>query len=383
MKASKLVLRGMMICMVVALIAGCAATPATTAAPTTAAPATTEPATAVPATAVPSAAATTTVIPAAEITKAPMSADGNPIKIGYMGVTETSQFWKTVKDSLVYYSAKKGIELTSIITDQDPAKMSAAMDQFYMRGVDFIVDGNTIPELCAKFSKESKDHGIPYLSVDMDCGADYFFGYNNQTSGETLAAAAAKMIKDEWGGKPDLVVRISWPALGDEVMKRSSVVPEALAKDGVDMSNVEVALLELDNSSFTTEKIMQKTTDLLNSRPNAKKIVMFGIEDSSAASFVAAAENLGRGDQVMAFGVDTSDSALQSLCKDAKNSTISSFRGSVNPFVQNYGDEITDIIVRVLSGEKVDHFSYSPMELATAANIYDMFPDCTRDFFKN
>ncbi len=316
-----------------------------------------------------------------EIEKAPMSADGDPIKIGYMGQSEASQFWKTVRDSMVYYSEQKGIEISVAMTDRDPAKMSAAMDQFIMEGVDFIVDGNIVPELGTTFAAQAKEAGIPYLTVDMECGADYFFGFNNQSVGETMAAAAAEIISDEWAGDTDLIVRISFPALGDEVMMRSTIIPEVLGEN-IDISNTEIALLELDFSSFTSEKIMQKSTDLLNSHPNAERIVMFGIDDSSASFFVTAAQNLGRGDQVMAFGCDTTDSALQSLCADADNGTTSPFRGSVNTFVQNYGDKITDIVIRVLSGEKVDHYNYTNMELATAKNIYEMFPDCSRDFFK-
>ncbi|MGB4595343.1 MAG: sugar ABC transporter substrate-binding protein [Anaerolineaceae bacterium] len=319
--------------------------------------------------------------PVEEIQKAPMSDDGNPIKIGYMGQSEASQFWKTVRDSLVYYSEQKGIELSVAVTDRAPDKMSAAMDQFIMQGVDFIVDGNIVPELGETFAAQAKEAGIPYLTVDMECGADYFFGFDNQSVGETMAKAAVDMIKDEWNGKPDLIVRVSFPALGDEVMMRSTIVPETLS-ESIDISDVEVALLELDFSSFTSEKIMQKATDLLNSHPDAEKIAMFGIDDSSASFFVTAAQNLGRGDHVMAFGCDTTDSALQSLCKDADNNTNSPFRGSVNTFVQYYGDAITNIVIRVISGEEVDHYNYTSMELATAENIYDMFPGCTRDFFK-
>ena len=316
-----------------------------------------------------------------ETEKAPMSADGDPIKIGYMGQSEASQFWKTVRDSLVYYSEQKGIDLSVAVTDRAPDKMSAAMDQFILQGVDFIIDGNIVPELGATFAAQAKEAGIPYLTVDMECGADYFFGFNNQSVGETMAAAAVSMIDDEWDGEPDLIVRISFPALGDEVMMRSTIIPDVLA-ESIDISEVDTALLELDFSSFTSEKIMQKSTDLLNSHPDAEKIVMFGIDDSSASFFVTAAQNLGRGDQVMAFGCDTTDSALQSLCADADNDTISPFRGSVNTFVQNYGDHLTDIVIRVLSGEEVDHYNYTSMELATAKNIYDMFPDCSRNFFK-
>lgn len=318
-----------------------------------------------------------------EIEKAPMSADGDPIKVGYMGLTESSQFWKTVRDSMVYYSEQKGIDLTVVVTDGDPAKMGAAMDQFVLQGVDFIVDGNNTVELGAHFAALAKEEGIPYLTVDFEAGADYFFGYNNQILGETVAAAAARMIIDEWDGDVDLVVRINWPGLGEEVIKRSESIPEALAENGIDMSDVDIALLTIENpAAYTTEKIMQKSTDLLNSHPDAEKIVMFGIEDSGAAAFVSVAQSLGRADQLMAFGVDTTDSALHTLCTDADSGTVSPFRGSVNTFVQYYGDEITDIVIRVLNGEEVDYANYTPMELATAENIYSMFPDCSRDFFK-
>lgn len=298
---------------------------------------------------------------------------GEPIKIGYYGVSTTSQFFKDIYDSLVAECDKRGYELTAIFTDYDPVKMRSAYDQFKLLGVNVIIDGNAIPDVMAPFAEQAAADGIPYIGlfVQLDEPA-YTFGISNAAIGETVGEFVGKLIKDEWGGNYDLIVMVGTFQSAPEITERLTEAPDGMAKY-VDVADKPI--VQIDVKGGDTVGIYQQTMDVLTANPD-KKIAIFAQTDDVANSVFSAVEAAGRSADVIGTGSDCVDIALDyfKAAVDTNDYTVP-WRGSNYLPAITYGDDIVDIAEKILAKEDVAHETLVSPMVVGIYNLYEVFPE--------
>jgi ABC-type sugar transport system substrate-binding protein len=308
-----------------------------------------------------------------ENTETVSTESSEPIKIGYYGISTTSQFFKDIYDSLVTECDKRGYELTAIFTDYDPVKMRSAYDQFKLLDVDVIIDGNAIPDVMAPFAEQAASDGIPYIGLFVQLDEPtYTFGISNAAIGETVGEFVGKLIKDEWGGNYDLIVMVGTFQSAPEITERLTKAPDGMSK------YVEVTdkpIVQIDIKGGDTVGIYQQTMDVLTANPD-KKIAIFAQTDDVANSVFSAVEAAGRSTDVIGTGSDCVDIALDyfKAAVDANDYTVP-WRGSNYLPAITYGDDILDIVEKILANEDVPHETLVDPVVVGIYNLYEVFPE--------
>lgn len=296
------------------------------------------------------------------------------LKIGYYGIDTTQAFFKDVYDGLEKACKERGWELYAQFTNYDPVKMRSAYDQFKSIGVDMIIDGNAMQDIITPFAQEAANDNIPYLGLHVYLPEPaYTYGTDNSDMGKAVGEFIGKQVKDEWGGKVDLIVLVGTFTTGPEITERLTSAVPALGNYVDDIDNIKV--VKVDTDVGDTQNIYQQVSDTLSANPN-KRIVMFCQTDDMANTAFSAVEAAGRGNDVMGTGSDCSAIALDyfKAAVDSGNMTAP-WRGSIYLDAINYGDALCDITEKILAGENVEHKITFMPGVAGLNNLYEVFPD--------
>lgn len=296
------------------------------------------------------------------------------VKIGYYGIDTTQAFFKDVYDGLVKACEERGWELYAQFTNYDPVKMRSAYDQFKSIGVDIIIDGNAMQDIITPFAQEAANDNIPYLGLHVYLPEPaYTYGTDNSDMGKAVGEFIGKQVKEEWGGKVDLIILVGTFTTGPEITERLTSAVPALGNYVDDIDNVKV--VKVDTDVGDTQNIYQQVSDTLSANPN-KKIVMFCQTDDMANTAFSAVEAAGRSNDVMGTGSDCSAIALDyfKAAVDSGNMTAP-WRGSIYLDAINYGYALCDITEKILAGEDVEHQITFMPGVAGLNNLYEVFPD--------
>ncbi|MCI1210170.1 MAG: sugar ABC transporter substrate-binding protein [Treponema sp.] len=305
---------------------------------------------------------------------APAENTGKKVVIGYYGIDATQAFFKDVYDSLAKACKARGWELDAQFTNYDPVKMRSAYNQFKAMNVDLIIDGNAMQDIILPFAQEAADDKIPYLGLSVDLPEpSYTYGTSNPAMGKAVGSFIGKHIKEDWGGKVDLIVLVGTFTSGPQITERLTSAVPALGTF-VDITGKKV--VKIDADSGDTASAYQQVMDVLTANPD-KKIAMFCQTDDMANSAFSAVEAAGRGHDVMGTGSDCVNIALQYFKHAVDTGDYSvPWRGSIYLGAKNYGEALCPIIQKILKGDSsVPHAILRPSDVGGIYNLYELFPE--------
>ncbi len=232
--------------------------------------------------------------------------EGEPAKghtLAFANIIKAFPFCTSVENSIIeHWKLAGGLDSDLTILD------NAADPQIAIQNKDIIF--NKKPEVFLQFqfdakindqiAKEAKEKGVFIIAIDVPVGDFPFMGVNNYGTAVLTGQWAIEQI-EKMGGidKVDLILYQNVPQVGETVFLRiKGSVDEMVKKYGdiVDPEKTGSKGVWAVADSSSTEKAKKDFQDILAKYPQAKSIVLFCLNDQSAAGYQAAADISGRWD---------------------------------------------------------------------------------------
>jgi ABC-type sugar transport system substrate-binding protein len=287
-------------------------------------------------------------------------------KIGYSNMQMKEDFFIIVERGLSAEAKKAGYVFEETIADRDATKMKQNIEALVTKGANLIVDFNVLPEVGSAIAADLKKQGIPMLSIDCLYQDAYFFGVNNLGAGRILGDFAVDQLKKKFGNV-DFVVNLYDAASGPEVKKRCDGVVEKV-QAAYKLTDSQIVWLDSKADDVKTKTM---TTDWLNSHPKAKKILFIGQNDDRGYAINTAVNAAGRVNDCLIVSHNADPSSIENLQKGKKSAWVGT--ASYNSFT--YGQQIIDMVGKILKGDKVDQSVYTKVTIVSADNVAQYVKD--------
>jgi len=166
--------------------------------------------------------------------------------------------------------------------------------------LEFQIDQTVNPVLCAK----AHSANITMITEAIPGPCEYFTSDDDHATGVAAGQKLGVYAKTNWDCKPDLVLLAaststglaSTERVGGDIDGVKSICPNIPQKDFVEF--------QMNNDNATG---IGDARDSLVANPNAKRILVGGLNDLGVTQAITAAEQLGRAGQLWAWGGDGSD----------------------------------------------------------------------------
>lgn len=291
------------------------------------------------------------------------------IKIGFCNLSESYDFFLTVKESMEAACAEKGYELVYAAAEQDAAKMRTNWELFVNQGADIIVDANVVGDAGSTLATQYKESGnVPVVSVDNAYENAYFFGVDNEGAGIVAGEFMAEKVKEKWDGQVDCMLQFYLESNGPDVKLRNEGVYTGMVNSGIELSEDQVTWLNAVGAGqgLVDPGVMKSlVTDYLTAHPTEKHIVMACFNDDGGSSALAAVQAAGREDDVMIISHNADPQALDNLRLEGENSWV----GTVCYSPDTYGEQIVALCEKILKGEEVGEKTFADVFVISDENI--------------
>jgi ribose transport system substrate-binding protein len=294
-------------------------------------------------------------------------------KLGMAVGGDPSLAWEKAQGDVAAALAKrKGWDYVELSNNNDGPTAVKNADVFIQDHVNAVIEFNGQPSvnpvLAAKFGAAH----IPVVTYDISQKGFYFVGIDNQAAGIAGGEALGQIAKAKWNCDPDLVVSAEGSGAGIVNTWRTGGMRDGLKKICPNIAPDKWVSFEAGGQTSIAEPAAR---DLLAAHPDAKKILVVGINDSSVLGAIRAAEQLGRADNIIGWGQDGSFIT--------GNNVDPHLAGSVFYFLEGYAvyafrDVIDGIAagnpppVKDDAGDPASRVQPCPVSAAQAAKVPDM-----------
>lgn len=292
----------------------------------------------------------------------------NPDKkvvIGFANLTDTLDFGKTVKASILRCAEAEGWEVIALDNERKGAKAVENADLLASRGVDAFIEFNVDASVAGTVMDIMNAANIPVIAIDIPHPGAPFFGVNNIESGMITGRALADKATAEWGGEVDLVILVENAKAGEEVKKRMTGIQEGV-KEKLNLSDDLFIYVDGEGDLL---KAQEKVSSTLTAHPDKKHILIGTLQDPMGQGSLAAVEAAGRQDECFIASQGCEVPALANLRGEA-NCWI----GSTAATPEKYGDFIMPLVKQMLAGEKVSDMNYVEHFFVDKSNVNAIYP---------
>ncbi|HET6452924.1 MAG TPA: sugar ABC transporter substrate-binding protein [Armatimonadota bacterium] len=287
-------------------------------------------------------------------------------KIGFANLTEDATFFADVRTSIDRAAKKAGdIEVIMANNRMDGATALTNAETFINQDVDLAIEFQTDEKFGPAIMEKFNARKIPVIAIDIPHPGAVYFGANNYKAGLIGGEAAAKYATEHWGGQVDKVLSLELPQSGDIPAKRMKGQLDGIRK------HIKIAdrdILHLDSKN-TLEEAQRVVANVLNTMPDAKRILVVTINDGTALGAIAALEIAGRKQQAAVFAQGADASARQEIRKSG-----SILIGSVAYFPERYGDHLIPLALDILEGRPHEKENFVNHVLITKDNVDKYYP---------
>jgi ribose transport system substrate-binding protein len=300
--------------------------------------------------------------------------EGKQLTIGFCNLSETYDFFLTVKQSMEQACAQNGVKMLYAVSEQDPQRMRQNWDLFVNQGADLIVDFSILSDagstLATQYRRSNK---IPVISVDNVYENAYFFGVNNSEAGKVAGRFMADKVKEKWNGQIDAMLQFYLESNGPEVKKRNTGIYDGMIESGIVFPENKVTWINASGASASVggdPGVMRNLVmDYLTAHPNDRHIVIGCYNDDGGNAAFAAVKAANRTNDVMLVSHNADPPSIDNLKLPGENSWV----GTVNYSPTTYGDQIIALALRILSGENVPNENYANVFVVHDGNVTEYF----------
>jgi ribose transport system substrate-binding protein len=268
-----------------------------------------------------------------------------PVLVAFANLLEGDATLTSMRQTIVELAKKRGWKTLTLNNNLDGPTALKNADTMINRkvtyAIEFQADASVQPVLMSKFNKAR----IPVVAIDIAAPGAYFLGAPNVKSGNQAGIALGTYAKRNWACNPDLVMLLDAPIAGTVSQLRVDGVVNGLYKVCPNLAAKKGVIVRKDGGG-TPDSALPVARDILTANPDAKRILVGGINDSSVTGAINAAEQLGRAEELYAWGQDggvlTSGKASPKLA------------GSVLYFLEGYAVYIyRDVLDKLAAGQRV------------------------------
>ncbi|WP_382308224.1 sugar ABC transporter substrate-binding protein [Herbiconiux sp. UC225_62] len=196
---------------------------------------------------------------------------------------------------------QRGWDFVELSNDNSEATATKNADIFIQKGVDMVMMFNGQPSANPVIAKKYADAGIPVVTFDIAQPGWYFVGVDNAAAGTDGGTALGNLAKEKWDCKVDLVIEAEGTAAGQINTWRTGNAADAIAKVCPDIPEANYVKYEADGNLTTS---LANAPGVFAAHPDAKNILVVGLNDQAVVGALQAATQLGRDGSIMGWGQD-------------------------------------------------------------------------------
>ena len=295
------------------------------------------------------------------------------MKLGYAVNFAGNAFGDVVTDSIRRTAALAGIDVNNDFYYLDnKADATVALqnsDIMLSKHPDVFIEFQLDAKANGIISMHFRDAKIPMLAIDIPVPGATFVGVDNFRVAYMAGQAAIAQIEKRWGGwgGVDRVIMLTLPIGGQITLLRAEGFAQALAdKYGKD---VEKKIERVDSGDGNVPDAEKASMAVLPKYPDAKHIVVTGIDEQAIQGFQAAADILKRWnkDNYIAIGQGVDELGRQLIRSGVEDASIAYFP-------EKYGEFLVPAAIALRLGLPIPAFIYVENVVITKDNIDTYYP---------
>jgi ribose transport system substrate-binding protein len=305
--------------------------------------------------------------------------EGEPAKdhlMGYAEIAGSFPFNVSVTNNIKEQWALAGgseENLTILDNALDPAIAVQNADIIFNKGVEVFLEFQLDAQVNAQIGRRAAELDVFVIAIDVPVPGFPFMGVDNYGTSVLTGNWAADQIDGVYGGweNVDRVFFLWNPVIGETVAMRiygSMDVFKERFGDEADTA-IDGSKAVLVDAGSTTDEAQAAFADILAAYPEDENIMVFCLNDQTAAGVQAAADIAGRWDadkyMIMSQGLD--DLGMQLIREDIVD-------GDSAYFPEKYGEYLIPGALAHMWGNSVPAYMFVENVIITKDNIDEYYP---------
>lgn len=286
--------------------------------------------------------------------------DEKRFRLAFANQDDAAPFSSLVRQGLVQAATGAQIELLLADNREDGPTALANAEYFVQEQVDLVVEFNTDARYGNVIMERLRNAHIPVIAIDIPLPGAIFLGVDNYKAGLMAGQLAGAYVEQKWRGQLDLLISLGLPSAGPTPAARTQGQIEGLEET---IALPQESIIHLDSKNTYTET-HKAIASLLPTITSARHIAVMGINDEVVLGALAAFEEAGFSQRVIAVGQGADQQALQELRRPG-----SRMIGAVTSFPEYYGILIVDTALQILQGKQVPPAVYTHHVLVLAEEM--------------
>ncbi|MEP7285421.1 MAG: substrate-binding domain-containing protein [Chloroflexota bacterium] len=277
--------------------------------------------------------------------------------IGFSNLSEQIPFSVTVRKGLEAAAAQYP-DLKLIVRDNDlnSDKARSNVEEFCRLPVDLAMIYHIDEHTGMSLGTTLMTHKIPVIAIDIPIRWTVFFGINNEKAGFLAGKALGQWINENWAGKVDKVLAITEQRVSSTVGVRVESALKGLASQ-VEYTDDAVFYVDGGSDRRQAERV---TSVVLDRWADLHNIAIIGYNDDSALGALDAARSLRRVADIAVIGQGAN------LAPEEFKKSDTRFIASTAYYPERYGNQLIDLALRMLQGERVPRENLIDPAIVTA-----------------
>lgn len=258
-------------------------------------------------------------------------------------------------------SAKdKGINLTVVSADKDPAKQVSQIDNAIAAGnIDGALIQATSAEGVTAGVKALKDAGIPAITLHEAIAAQDLVTSYVGPDLPTIGLIVMQHVCEELDGNGKIAI-LNGVQGNSVAVSISGSYKEILEK------YPDIDVVFEDSADWVTDKALAKLENWLSTGKEFETVVC--MNDGMAIGAMQAVNSAGKTGEIKIYGSDATEQAVSAV----KNGEMT---GTVYFDIEDEGQAAVETLLKAAQGETVETEVLMPPTLLTSENIKEYFPD--------
>lgn len=229
-------------------------------------------------------------------------ADDGTFTVGFAVGGQPDADWQDLQGDVAKGLAEqRGWDFVELSNDNSEATATKNADIFIQKGVDVVMMFNGQPSANPVIAKKYETAGIPVITFDIAQPGWYFVGVDNAQAGTDGGTSLGELAKEKWDCEVDLVISAEGTSAGQINTWRTGNARDAVAEVCPDIPEGNYVSYEADGNLTTS---LANAPGIFAANPNAKNILVVGLNDQAVVGALQAATQLGRDDSIMGWGQD-------------------------------------------------------------------------------
>lgn len=285
-------------------------------------------------------------------------------RIGYISLDERVPFARSVTQGIRTEAERRGVDLIVCDSALTPQGALACSTQLGAAGIDGVISFQAFPDIAADICEATGS--VPTVGIAFAQGPCEVsrVRLDQVESGRVAGDAIGRFASEEWGCAVDAYISLEASAAGDDATARMAGYREGFERHCPIPEDADVVL---DGADRVATAQTQVARALL--RTKGEHVVVVGVNEDAIEGAMQAAVTAGRATDLYYSGQGADPSVRHAIACDPQ------YVASVAHFPERYGALVVPALLDAISGEEVPAVIDGPLELVTADDVRQFYPD--------